>query len=216
MRRHFHDRLDRLVGDLTDMATQVEASMRAATTALFDADVDLAEAVRAGDTDLRAAQVAVDELAVDLLAREQPVATDLRTIVACLRMSADLRRMGRLAVHVADVARDRHPGSAVPEALCPVLRRMSERALELMTVAARAVALRDDTALAVLERGDDQVDELQEELYRELLGTGPRLSVKTAAAMALLARYYERYADHAVELSRRMAFLTGHSGLDIR
>lgn len=101
MRKQFHERLDQLAARFDDMVALVENAMRDATAALFTGDTGVARSVLDGHDELKAQQAAVDEIALDLLAREQPVAGDLRAIVACLRMSVDLRRMGKLAAHVA-------------------------------------------------------------------------------------------------------------------
>lgn len=213
-RRQFHDRLDQLAAQLGEMVSRVDEAMRDATTALFTADTVLAEAVIDGHDDVKALQAAVDEVALSLLVREQPVAGDLRTIVACLRMSVDLRRMGKLAVHVAEIARDRDPATAVPAPLWETARSMSDRALALVAEAARAVTTRDSAAAGLLDHDDDQVDLLQQDLYRTLLAGTSGLAAETAVELALLGRYYERYADHAVALGRAVTYLAGTDVLD--
>jgi phosphate transport system protein len=215
-RRQFHDRLDQLAGRVGEMVTRVDEAMRDATTALFTADTALAETVIEGHDEVKAQQAAVDEVALSLLAREQPVAGDLRTIVACLRMSVDLRRMGKLAVHIAEIARDRDPAVAVPAPLWETARSMSDRALGLVAEAARAVATRDSAAAGLLDHDDDQVDLLQQDLYRTLLAGAPGLAAEVAVELALLGRYYERYADHAVALGRAVTYLAGRAVLDPR
>lgn len=156
----------------------------------------------------------MDELALDLLARQQPVAGELRAIVACLRMSVDLRRMDKLAVHVAEIARDRDPDTPVPAPLWEIARTMSDRALALIAEAGRAVAARDATAVTLLDHDDDRIDRLQQDLYRKLLAGVPGLDAQVAVELALIGRYYERYADHAVDLGRGIAYLTGRNTLD--
>ncbi len=214
MRKLFHERLDQLAAGLDDMVALVEKAMRNATTALFSADRTLAESVLQGHEDLKARQAAVDELALDLLARQQPVAGDLRAIVACLRMSVDLRRMGKLAAHIAEIARDRDPESPVPAALSDAVHAMGERALALVAEAAHAVSTRDAGAATRLDHEDDQVDRLQEDLYRRLLAGTPGLDGEVVVDLALLGRYYERIADHAVDLGRDVGYLAGRNALD--
>jgi len=167
-----------------------------------------------GHGEVKARQAAVDGTALDLLARQQPVAGDLRAIVACLRMSADLRRMGKLAVHIAEIARDRDPETPVPAPLWEAARTMSDRALVLVAEAVRAVVNRDAASATLLDHDDDQVDQLRQDLYRELLAGVPGLAAEVAVELALIGRYYERYADHAVELGRGIAYVTGRSALD--
>ena len=196
------------------MGVFVDTAMRDATKALLDADAGLAESVLGGDAELERQQSALDGLALDLLAREQPVATELRTIVACLRMSVDLRRMGKLAVHVAEVARAHCPGSAVPGVLWSTVRAMSEQALGMVGEAGEVLTAKDSGAVSRLEHDDDRVDRLQEELHRVLFADTWDHPVEVAVELALIGRYYERYADHAVELGRRLAYLTGLMDLD--
>jgi len=205
-RRQFHERLDQLAVQLGEMVNRVDEAMRDATKALFTGDPVLAAAVIEGHDEVKALQVAVDEVALSLLVREQPVAGDLRTIVACLRMSVDLRRMGKLAVHVAEIARDRDPATAVPAPLWETARSMSDRALGLVAEAARAVATRDSVAAGLLDHDDDQVDLLQQDLYRALLAGTSGLAAEVAVELALLGRFYERYADHAVALGRMIEY----------
>lgn len=214
MRQQFHERLDQLATRLDDMVVLVENAMRNATAALFAGDTGVAKSVLDGHDELKAQQAAVDEIALDLLAREQPVAGDLRAIVACLRMSVDLRRMGKLAAHIAEIALDRDPNMSVPAPLWEAVRAMSDRALALAAEAARAVSTRDIAAAARLDHDDDQVDRLQQDLYRKLLAGTPGLHPEAVVDLALIGRYYERFADHAVDLGRGIGYLTGRNTLD--
>lgn len=214
MRKKFHERLDQLATRLDDMVVFVEKAMRDATTALFTGDAGVAKSVLDGHDELKAQQAAVDEIALDLLAREQPVAGDLREIVACLRMSVDLRRMGKLAVHIAEIARDRESSTPVPAPLWEAIRAMSDRALALVAEAARAVSMRDVAAAARLDHDDDEIDRLLQDLYRMLLAETPGLHPEVVVDLALIGRYYERFADHAVDLGRGIGYLTGRNTLD--
>src|SRR6266545_5199031 len=117
MREIFHRELDQLVEQLVEMTRLVDTAMYRATTALLDADLALAESVIAADAAVDGFHRDLDERALELIARQQPVAGDLRTILASLRMSADLERMGDLARHVAELARLRYPRSPVPPEL---------------------------------------------------------------------------------------------------
>jgi len=138
MRSAFHDDLDRLSDQLVEMTRLAGSGMARATTALLDADLAIAESVIAADEEVDRIQRDLDELALDLLARQQPVATDLRTIVTAMRMSADLERMGDLARHVAKVARRRYPESAVPPALRATVLQMGQVAERIVATACTA------------------------------------------------------------------------------
>jgi phosphate transport system protein len=214
MRERFHDELQMLLDRLNNLVSLVGRATRHGNAALLDADGDLAAAVIRGDETIARGQSDVDAVALDILARQQPVATDLRTVVACLRMSVELRRMGKLAMHIAEIARAHLPGPAVPEDLLPVVRAMADRAQQVLAGAARAIATRDDTAAAVLERADDDIDRLQEKLYHAVFAEPRSRAAEDIVDLALIGRYYERFADHAVALAREVAYLAGTRPLD--
>jgi phosphate transport system protein len=214
MRKMFHEELHTLLDRLNGLVSLVDDAMRDANAALIEGDGSLAVAVIAGDEAIARGQADVDAVALDILARQQPVATDLRTVVACLRMSVDLRRMGRLATHVAEIARAHLPGRAVPEDIVPAVRAMADRAQRLLAGAARAIASRDATAAAELERADEDMDRLQEELYHAVFTEPRSWAPRDVVDIALIGRYYERCADHAVALARNVAFLSGTRPLD--
>src|SRR5215207_5858517 len=125
MRNAFREELEAISADLVSMCELTASAMDRATTALMDGDLDIAESVIAKDEEVDRIQRQLEERAYDLLARQQPVATDLRTIVASLRMSADLERMGDLARHIAKLARLRYPESAVPGPLGVTILEMN-------------------------------------------------------------------------------------------
>ncbi len=205
MRHVFHEELNSVTDQLVDMTRLAGSAMARATTALLDADLHLAEDVIAGDRQLDLARERLDELAVDLLARQQPVATDLRVVVTALRMSSDLERMGDLARHVAKVARLRYPISAVPAPLRSHVLEMDQVAERIVAKAGSVIAARDlDTAIT-LERAADAMDELHRRLFTVLAKS--ELPTETVVDLTLLSRYYERFADHAVSVARRVVYL---------
>jgi len=214
MRKLFDEELKTLLGCMNDLVSLVGNAMRDASTALLEADAGLADAVIAGDDGIAQGQAEADAVALEILARQQPVATDLRTVVAYLRMSVDLRRMGKLSAHVAEIARAHLPGTAVPAKLAPVVRAMADHAQRIFDSAACAVATGDATAAAELERADDDLDRLQVELYESMLA-GPRTrTTQEVVDLALIGRHYERLADHAVALARKVAYIAGTQPLD--
>ena len=207
MRDQFHEELDAITGGLAEMAHLAGSAMSRASTALLDADLTLAESVIAADEQLDALQRELEERALALIARQQPVATDLRTIVTSLRMSADLERMGDLARHVAKVARLRYPESAVPAELRGTLIEMSQIAERLVGKAGSVIASKDVADALQLERDDDDMDRLHRELFRSLLHPSWSHGIEAAIDVTLLGRYYERFADHAVSVARRVVYL---------
>ncbi len=205
MRDAFHEQLDSITTQLVDMTRLAGSAMARATTALLDADLHLAEDVIAGDRTLDHAREHLDGLAIDVLARQQPVATDLRTVVTALRMSGDLERMGDLARHVAKVARLRFPNSAVPASLRGHILQMGQVAELVVTKSGSIIAARDLSEARNLERDDDVMDDLHRQLFT-VLATAD-LPTETIVDLTLLGRYYERFADHAVSVARRVVYL---------
>lgn len=207
MRAAFQDELDQIGSQLVSMSRLVAAAMSKATTALLDADVSLAESVITADEDVDNTYRQLEERAFDLLARQAPVARDLRIVVTSLRMVADLERMGDLALHVAKVARMRFPERAVPPELHDTIRQMGQVAGQIVSKAGETVATRDVTRAAELEADDDIMDGLHRQLFATLLSDEWPYGVETAIDITLLGRYYERFADHAVSVARRVVYL---------
>ncbi|MBS2962319.1 phosphate signaling complex protein PhoU [Actinocrinis puniceicyclus] len=207
MRDVYHEELDSIGRTLIEMTGLVGAAMSRATAALLDADLQVAESVISADDAVDALQHELDSRALDLLARQQPVAGDLRTIITSLRMSADLERMGDLARHVAKVARLRYPEIAIPEDLRATIAEMGRIAGELARKTAEIIEGRDVNAARELPEDDDAMDELHRALFRALLDKTGEYSVETAIDVTLIGRYYERFADHAVSVARRLIFL---------
>lgn len=207
MRDQYYEQLDAIVDDLVSLTGAVRRAVADATSALLEADAQIAESVIAGDKDIDEATEIIEERALLLLATQQPVATDLRQLVATLRMLTDLQRMGTLSTHVAKVARRRLPDSAVPLNLHPTIIAMATVADSMIDSASRIVASRDVAAAAELEAEDDEMDRLRRDLFRSLLGDNWPHGVEPAIDLALLGRYYERIGDHAVSMARRVVYL---------
>jgi phosphate transport system protein len=185
----------------------VKVSMENATTALLTADLNLAEKVIAEDIIIDQIQHDLDAKTITLIAQQGPVATDLRLLVSSLRMSADLERMGDLAQHIAKSARMRYPATAVPPELSLTIEEMSRVCTKIIEKVALIVKSRNlDRALEV-ERDDDEIDSLHRKIIQTLLDPSWKHGVETAIDMTLLGRYYERCADHAVSIARRVYYL---------
>ena len=207
MRDAFHEELDSISETLVEMTRLVGSAMARATTALLDADLTLAESVIDADDKVDELQHTLDDNSFDLLARQQPVAGDLRTIITSLRMSADLERMGDLARHVAKVARRRYPQSAIPPELRGTIVEMGDIASELVAKVGSIIAARDVESALALESEDDEMDRLHRSLFKSLMDDKWKHGIETAVDVTLCGRYYERYADHAVSVAKRMVFL---------
>jgi len=206
-RTAFHDDLAGITDSLVEMSRLVGSAMSRATTALLDADLQLAESTIAGDETIDALYREIEERALELLARQAPVASDLRVVVTSLRMVADLERMGDLALHVAKVARRRYPASAIPPELRSTMLEMGQVAQDIVVKAGSVVASRDLVMAGELERDDDVMDGLHRRLFTIMLGEAFSGGIESAIDIALVGRYYERFADHAVSVARRVVYL---------
>ena len=207
MRDLYHEELDSIGTTLIEMTGLVATALNQATEALLNADLQIAEKVISADEQVDALQKALDARALDLLARQQPVAGDLRTIITSLRMSSDLERMGDLARHVAKVARLRYPESAVPADLHATITEMGRIGVELAGKAGEIIDGRDVDTARSLEEEDDAMDRLHRALFSALLSKDAQYTTETAIDVTLIGRYYERFADHAVSVARRLVFL---------
>ncbi len=206
MRTEFHHTLDSLAVDLADMCGRTSAMMRTATAALLDGD--LASAAALGDelTALSALGVSVHDRAYTLLALQAPVARDLRTVVSALHIAADADRMGALASHVARTAVRRHPDCAVPADVRDLFTEMGSTAVRLAAHARAAVRTVDAEQAERICEGDQHMDDLHRELFARVMGPSWQHGPAVAADLVLLGRFYERFADHTVEIARRVYF----------
>jgi phosphate transport system protein len=207
MREQFQEELDGVGTTLVEMAGLVKIAMENATTALLTADLSLAEKVIADDLIIDEMQHELDARTINLIARQSPVATDLRTLVTSLRMSADLERMGDLAHHIAKSARMRYPATAVPPELSLTIEEMGRVCVKIIEKVALVLKNRDTERALEVEKDDDEIDSLHRRIIQTLLDPSWKHGVETAIDMTLLGRYYERCADHAVSISRRLYFL---------
>lgn len=207
MREAFHDQLDSIFSDLAAICGQVADAVHDATLALSTGDVQLAEKVISSDAEIDDARERVEDNAFALLSLQQPVAGDLRMIVSALRMVTELERMGDLSVHVAKIARLRVPHVAVPEELRPTMERMAETAEDMVRRVRAVITDRDVEAAIALGRDDEVMDQLRRQSFTQLLSDDWQHGVEAAVDVALLGRYYERIADHAVSVAHRVVFV---------
>ena len=206
MREAFYDQLDGIYVDLAEMCGLVEEAVHHATLALLEGDADVAQAVISGDAEIDLTRERIEDTAFQLLSLQQPVAGDLRVIVSALRMVSELERMGDLSVHVAKIARLRVPNVAVPESIRPTMARMAEVAEDMVRRVKAIIVDRDVEAAIELGRDDEIMDQLRRRSFSELLGDDWADGVEAAVDIALLGRYYERIADHAVSVANRVVF----------
>ncbi|GIJ21667.1 phosphate signaling complex protein PhoU [Micromonospora lutea] len=207
MRDEFQADLQAVSHQLVEMAEGVRAALRQATRALLTADRRAAESVIERDAEIDGLYRQIEERVCDVLARQAPVASDLRAMITALHVAADLERMGDLAEHVAKTALRRHPSPAVPAELRPVFTDMANIADRMAGKIASVLARPDADLAAELDGDDDAMDDLHRGLFGVLLGADWPYGVETAIDATLLGRFYERFADHAVNSAEHVVYL---------
>ena len=205
-RQEFHLELQAIRGALVDMTMMSANAMQKATTALLERDLQAAITVREIDGRLERTSREVDRRTYQSLALQAPVARDLRELVSAMKIAADIRRMGSLAHHIGKVAERRHPGGSVPEDLVPIFSKMGAVAARIASGAGATLDARDAFDAGRLAIDDDAMDGLRRVLFRRLLSDWPH-GIESAIDVALLGRYYERFADHAVAIAKMVVYL---------
>jgi phosphate transport system protein len=188
------------------MCTAAAGALNRATAALLESRDRLAAQVIEGDAEIDALRARAEELAADALLFHNPVAGDLRAVVSAIRAAGDIERMGDLALHVADVVRMRHPAPALPAEVRPAFEEMGRVAVQLALKAAEVVRSRNVLKAAELDSDDDAMDVLHREMFEVLMDESWPHGVRAAVDVTLLARYYERFADHAVVVARETVY----------
>ncbi len=188
------------------MCTAAAGALNRATSALLESRERLAVQVIKGDTEIDTLRAQVEELAGDALLFHNPVAGDLRAVVSAIRAAGDIERMGDLALHVAEVVQMRHPDPALPAEVQPAFAEMGRVAVQLALKAADVVRSRNVLKAAELDSDDDAMDVLHRQMFEVLMDENWPHGVRAAVDITLLARYYERFADHAVVVARETVY----------
>jgi phosphate transport system protein len=204
IRKTFHQELEELEGEVLRVAARVNEAVARAVEALLDGDLGLAAMVIDDDVLVDQACVTNEERIYALLARQQPTASDLRQVLTAVRVLHELERSGDLAVHVARAVSRIRLYDLTPR-VRGLVARMSDSARRLLAVAVDAYAERDREAATSLSGLDDEVDALHVSLLGELFAGG--LPLDLTVELALIGRYLERIADHAVVIGDRIAYL---------
>ncbi|GEN79987.1 phosphate transport system regulatory protein PhoU [Actinotalea fermentans] len=207
MRQVFIAELEALGHDLVAMSRLVETAIDRAGTALLTADLALAEQVIEADRAIDAMEKDLDERCVLLIAQQQPVASDLRTVISALRMSASLERMGDLARHLAELARLRYPATMVPEPLAELFGQLHDAAVRIAGEVTAVLEARDTEMAKAIDEDDDLLDRLHQETFSATLGGTLELTAQQVVDVTLSARYFERFGDHAVSVASRVIYI---------
>lgn len=208
MRVVFQQELAEIEQGLVDIAGLVREAVERATKAFETSDVNLAESVMADDEKIDARANQLDELAIEMLARQAPVARDLRIVVAALRISASLERMGDLAAHIAQLARLRFPEQVGPANLREALIEMGRHDVAIAGKLVDLIKSQDEAAVAEIKAADDAIDALHKSIFDGLLAADLQAEAVQVVDATLASRYHERFADHAVSISKKIQYLT--------
>ncbi|AZA12831.1 phosphate uptake regulator PhoU [Corynebacterium choanae] len=209
MRSSYQERLDRFAQDLIVMCDTVQVIMQQAAKALLAQDLTAAEQALTLTDDLKPITQRCEERAVQLLALEGPLARDLRQVVSSIYIVEDISRMATLAKHIATTARLRHPAQVLPEPLVGYFEEYSRLAQEMTQKLGDLLTDPDDVDVAVVFGADDDaVDDIQKHLFLLLTARPWEHSTTQAVDVALLSRYFERYADHIVNVASRIIYLS--------
>ena len=206
LRTAFQDELDGVTDSLIKLCNEVTDAIEKATHALLTASIEEAQHVIDADDRIDSMQHELDARIIDIVARQQPVASDLRALATALRMAADMERMGDMAHHVAKIARLRHPNAAIPSELLLTIEEMGKVASTIANKTAEVISSRDIEKAVEIESDDDAMDQLHRRLFQALLSDDWAHGIETAIDVTLIGRYYERYADHAVSVARRVYY----------
>lgn len=207
MREVFHQSLEDVQDRLVEIAELVTVAIDKATRAFGSSDVALAEEVIDADAIIDEKAIALDEQAIEILARQQPVARDLRIVVSALRISASLERMGDIAEHIAQLTRMRFPERAIPKGLKSTFLKMGELDVEVARQLTELLRTQDLAIAEELRNADDKLDELHLSVFEKVLSDSWQGEAAATVDATLASRYHERFADHAVSIAKKVAYL---------
>lgn len=207
MRTVFHSKLDEFSAQLGRFCETNIRLFDLASQALLEQDEVAATEVIDGAAELAELRELSEQHAFELLLLEAPVARDLRQVVSGIYIVEHFTRMAALAGHIARVARRRHPNQVVPEPVVPVIRELADRDSQLARDLQVLLVSKDVELALSLDRADDAVDDLHAQLMRQISAADWQYGSVAAVDLALLARYYERFADHTVSIANRVVYL---------
>ena len=208
MREVFQTQLHEVQARLVEMAEDTVKIIEKSTKAFTDSNVSMADDAIAISDQTGNKALALDELVIRILAKQSPVARDLRILVSALRISASLERMGALAGHIAAIARYRFPGSAVPASLMATFREMGELDIKLAKKCVQLLQNTDVDFAREIQAEDSRVDELHRHVFDVVLADDWKENAMFTVDVTLASRYHERFADHVVDISAKVSYLT--------
>jgi len=207
MREVFHQSLEDVQGRLVEIAELVTVAIEKATRAFGTSDVGLAEEVIEADQIIDDKAIELDELAIQILARQQPVARDLRIVVAALRVSASLERMGDIAEHIAQLTRMRFPERAIPRGLKNTFTKMGELDVQVARLLTELLRTEDLSLTEQIRIAEDKLDDLHISVFEKVLSDNWQGEAAATVDATLASRYHERFADHAESVAKKVLYL---------
>jgi phosphate transport system protein len=212
--RHLQEELDVLKARLLEMGGLAEQRVRRAVQGLAEREYALIESVLAGDEPINALQLEVDDRCLKLLALHQPMATDLRAVMAAVKINTDLERVGDLAVNIAEAAKRyaMHP----PVKKLIDIPKMADMAQAMLRDALDSYVRRDMALARQVLNQDDSLDALKTQIFRELLSFMLKdpSTIEAALDLILVSRHLERIGDHATNIAEDVIFMV--SARDVR
>jgi phosphate transport system protein len=208
MRQVFQNELHEVQDRLVEISDSVAKIMEKASAAFLGSDVAKADEAIALSESNEEKALALDELVIKILARQSPVARDLRILVSALRISASLERMGALAGHIASIARYRYPGSAIPASLRSTFEEMGALDIKLAHKVTDVLRNTDVDQARAIQAEDERVDELHRNVFDVVLADDWKENAMFTVDVTLASRYFERFADHVVDISSKVSYLT--------
>lgn len=208
IRKSFHQDLDDVRADLVRLSAMATEMLTRATDALLDSDMIMAQAIIDHDDEVDALSISVEDRCFHLLALQAPMAADLRVLAASMRINSDIERSADLAVNIVKGAR-RIYGHEIPPRVRGIITEMCEEAVRMMRLAIDAYADSNGPLGAALDDIDNRLDQLQVDFVAAMFEAHDEknLELQPAVQLALIARYYERIGDHAVNIGERVSFM---------
>ena len=205
-RRTFHEQLDEITRDITRLAGYVSESIPKGTEALLSNDLQLAQEIIDNDDVIDNLAIEIEERCYASLALQAPVASDLRAIIAAIRLVAEIERSGDLMTNVCKATRRIYP-TELPPQVRGLLQQMSEEATKLFRMCMDSYVEGDSGLAAALDDIDDRLDQLHADYIQAVLTWGGDGDIQPAVQLALIGRYYERIGDHAVNIGERVRYM---------
>ncbi|MBT8208494.1 MAG: phosphate signaling complex protein PhoU [Acidimicrobiia bacterium] len=210
IRHHFEDQLDAIRHGAVQMGSLVLENTKRVGDALVGSRLDMVEDVKRADDEINVMYTKLEGMAFEVLARQQPVAKDLRFLVAVTRILYELERSGDLAVNCAK-AMDRAAGFTLSSSVTAQLERLVHESARVFAGGIDALADMDSTAGSRLDQEDDVVDDVCSEFYSMIARDSDAIGLAAAIELSRIGRYLERIADHAVNVAENVTYVvTGH------